>query len=302
MFKNLILVRDFFPIVLLKAQIKYNFFGLLYWGLLFSILFNLLGANFGVPFLFYSPDYLGEVGLWSFALLGFSVGGFSMAFNVYSYIKLGPRFPFLVVVSTPFFRFCINNFLIPLAYIIIYLVKMSIFQHNEELASSSDILIYNVSFLTGFMLFIMLSILYFFPLRTNKDADDTITESNPVSTITSKGIGQKWYNYFREKRTRPIYYIGKKFRLYKSRSVAHLDKHIVESVFSQTRINAFIFEVLTISAFLSLSFFRNFSLFEVPAAMSILMLLTILSMVIGALNSWFHRWTYPLIFLVIIVM
>lgn len=302
MLKNLILVRDFFPIVLLKAQIKYNFFGLLYWGLLFSILFNLLGANFGVPFLFYSPDYLGEVGLWSFALLGFSVGGFSMAFNVYSYIKLGPRFPFLVVVSTPFFRFCINNFLIPLAYIIIYLVKMSIFQHNEELASNSEILIYNVSFLVGFMLFIMLSILYFFPLRTNKDADDTITESNPVSTITSKGLGQKWYNYFREKRTRPIYYIGKQFRLYKSRSVAHLDKHIVESVFSQTRINAFIFEVLTISAFLSLSFFRNFSLFEVPAAMSILMLLTILSMVIGALNSWFHRWTYPLIFLVIIVM
>jgi hypothetical protein len=81
-----------------------------------------------------------------------------------------------------------------------------------------------------------------------------------------------------------------------------LDKHIVESVFSQTRINAFIFEVLTISAFLSLSFFRNFSLFEVPAAMSILMLLTIISMVIGALNSWFHRWTYPLIFSVIIVM
>jgi hypothetical protein len=72
MLKNIILVRDFFPIVLLKAQIKYNFFGLLYWGLLFSILFNLLGANFGVPFLFYSPDYLGEVGLWSFALLGFS--------------------------------------------------------------------------------------------------------------------------------------------------------------------------------------------------------------------------------------
>ncbi len=36
----------------------------------------------------------------------------------------------------------------------------------------------------------MLSILYFFPLRTNKDTDDAITESNPVSTITSKGLGK----------------------------------------------------------------------------------------------------------------
>ena len=302
MLQNIKLVRDFFPFVLLKAQIKYNFFGLLYWALLFSILCNLFGANFGVPFLFYSPEYLGEVGLWSFALLGFSVGGFSMAFNVYSYIKLGPRFPFLVVVSTPFFRFCINNFLIPLAYITIYLVKMTAFQLTEELASKSNVLIYNISFLTGFLLFILFSILYFFPLRTNKDADDTFTESNPVSTITSKGIGQKWYNYFREKRTRPIYYIGKRFKLHKSRSVSHLEKNVVESVFSKTRINAFIFEILTIGAFISLSFFRNFSLFEVPAAMSILMLLTILSMVIGALNSWFHRWTYPLIFFVFLGM
>ena len=302
MLKNLKLVRDFFPFVLLKFHIKYNFFGLLYWVILFSILFGLLGSNFGVPYLFYSPDYLGEVGLWSFGLLGFSVGGFCMAFNVYSYIKLGPRFPFLVVVSTPFFRFCINNFLLPLSYIIVYLVKMSQFQLNEELASSRDVLIYNVSFFIGFSLFILLSILYFFPLRTNKDADDSIKESNPVSTITNKGIGKKWYNYFREKRTRPIYYLGRSFKLYKSRSVAHLDKSVVEGVFSKTRINAFIFELLTITAFISLSFFRNYSLFEVPAAMSILMLLTILSMVIGALNSWFHRWTYPLIFFIVIVM
>tara|TARA_B110000459_G_scaffold144032_1_gene156925 strand:- start:5053 stop:7266 length:2214 start_codon:yes stop_codon:yes gene_type:complete len=302
MLQKILLVRDFFPFVLIKAQIKFNFFGLLYWALLFSILFEVFGASFGVPFLFYSPEYLGEVGLWSFALLGFSLGGFSMAFNVYSYIKLGPRFPFLVVVSTPFFRFCINNFILPFAYILAYLIKMSKFQLYEEFASTSDVLIYNISFMIGFLLFILLSILYFFPLRTNKDADDSISESNPVSTITSKGIGQKWYNYFREKRTRPVYYLGRKFKLYKSRSVAHLDKAVVESVFSKTRINAFIFEVLTITAFISLGFFRNISLFEVPAAMSILMLLTILSMVIGALNSWFHRWTYPLVFLVIIIM
>ena len=127
MIENLKLIRDFFPIVLLKGHLKYNFFGLLYWGLLFAIIFESLGANFGVPFLFFSPEYLGEVSLWSFLLLGFSLGGFTMGFNVYSYTKLGPRFPFLVVVSTPFFRFCINNALLPLIFIIVYLVKMSKF-------------------------------------------------------------------------------------------------------------------------------------------------------------------------------
>jgi len=302
MLKNLLLVRDFFPIVLIKGHLKYNFFGLIYWGLLFSILFEIFGHNFGVPFLFFSPEYLGEVSLWSFLLLGFSLGGFTMGFNVYSYTRLGPRFPFLVVVSTPFFRFCINNSLIPLIYIIIYLYKMSEFQLNEEFASMSTVLIYNIFFLIGFSLFILLSILYFFPLRRNRDTDDNIPDANPVSSITNKGEGKAWYNYFRGKRERQVYYVGRKFKIYQSRSITHLDESVVKQVFSQNRINALIFEVITIFAFLSLSFFRNFSLFEVPAAMSIITLFTIISMAFGALTSWFHRWAYPVIFMSLISM
>ena len=302
MIENLKLIRDFFPLVLLKGHLKYNFFGLLYWGLLFAIIFESLGANFGVPFLFFSPEYLGEVSLWSFLLLGFSLGGFTMGFNVYSYTKLGPRFPFLVVVSTPFFRFCINNALLPLIFIIVYLVKMSKFQLYEEFAPVSTVLIYNIFFIIGFLLFILLSILYFFPLRRNKDTDDNLPESNPVSSITNKGAGKKWYNYFRENRKRQIYYIGRNFKIHKSRSVSHLDEQVIKQVFSQNRINALIFEIITISAFLSLGFLRNYSLFEVPASMSIITLLTIITMAFGALSSWFHRWAYPAIFISIIAM
>ena len=302
MIENLKLIRDFFPLVLLKGHLKYNFFGLLYWGLLFAIIFESLGANFGVPFLFFSPEYLGEVSLWSFLLLGFSLGGFTMGFNVYSYTKLGPRFPFLVVVSTPFFRFCINNALLPLIFIIVYLVKMSKFQLYEEFAPVSTVLIYNIFFIIGFLLFILLSILYFFPLRRNKDTDDNLPESNPVSSLTNKGAGKKWYNYFRENRKRQVYYIGRRFKIYKSRSVSHLDEQVIKQVFSQNRINALIFEVITISAFLSLGFLRNYSLFEVPASMSIITLLTIIAMAFGALSSWFHRWAYPAIFISIIAM
>ena len=302
MFEKLKLVRDFFPIVLLKGHLKYNFFGLMYWALLFAIIFESFGAHFGVPNLFFSPEYLGEVSLWSFLLLGFSLGGFTMGFNVYSYTKLGPRFPFLVVVSTPFFRFCINNSLIPFSFIVIYLIKMSRFQLNEEFASISTVLIYNIFFIIGFSLFLLLSILYFFPLRKNRHADDNLPESNPISSLTNKGEGKKWYNYFREKRKRPIYYLGRNFKLYKSRSISHLDEGVVKQVFSQNRINALIFEMITIFAFLSLGFFRNYSLFEVPASMSIITMLTIIAMLFGAMTSWIHRWAYPAIFMSILCM
>ncbi len=137
MFSKIALIRDFFPLRLIQAQLKFNFFGLIYWILLFLIISDSLGYAFGVPFLFFSPEYLGKISNLSFLFLGFSIGGFTMAYNVYSYTKLGPRFPFLIVVSAPFFRFCINNSLIPMVFIIFYLIKMAKFQVTEELASKT---------------------------------------------------------------------------------------------------------------------------------------------------------------------
>ncbi|MBM3186103.1 MAG: patatin-like phospholipase family protein [Bacteroidetes bacterium] len=289
------MIRDFFPFRLIQSQLKYNFFGLIYWVILFLIISESLGYAFGIPFLFFSPEYLGKISCLSFLFLGFSIGGFTMAYNVYSYTKIGPRFPFLIVVSTPFFRFCINNSLIPLVFIVFYLFKMTKFLLNEELANSSQVALYSASFILGFLIFIAFSILYFFPLRRNKDQNDDDDESsqNPVSSVAVKG--DKWYNYFRSESKRPIYYFGRKFKIYKSRSIQHLDQEIIEQIYGQNRINAIIFEAITLLAFLGMGFFRNYSFFEMPAAVSIVTLLTIISMLFSALISWFHRWAYPLI-------
>jgi hypothetical protein len=69
----------------------------------------------------------------------------------------------------------------------------------------------------------------------------------------------------------------------------------IEQIYGQNRINAFIFESITLIAFLGMGFFRNYSFFEMPAAVSIVTLLTIISMLFSALISWFHRWAYSLI-------
>ena len=302
MIRKIALIRDFFPLRLIQAQMKFNFFGLIYWLLLFLIVSDSLGYAFGVPFLFFSPEYLGKVSYLSFLFLGFSIGGFTMAFNVYSYTKIGPRFPFLIVVSSPFFRFCINNSLIPIVFITFYLYKMAKFQATEELASSSDILFYVTSFISGVLIFLALSVLYFFPLRKNRDEKEDEEESseNPVSSVTVKG--EKWYNYFRSESKRPIFYIGRKFKIFKSRSIQHLDKELIEQIYGQNRISAFIFEAITLAAFLGMGFLRNHSFFEMPAAVSIVTLLTIISMLFSALMSWFHRWAYSIIIGITITM
>lgn len=296
------IVGSLFPIHILLGHLKYNLISLFYWVLLFLITADSLGSAFGVPYLFFSPEYLGEVNAWSFGLLGFSLGGFTMAFNTYSYIKLGPRYPFLATVSRPFYKFCINNSVLPLIYVAFYLYQMSVFQMKEELVSAMDLLEYISAFLIGFCSFIALSIFYFFPTTREKGeklAQDE-SSSNPIQSVTQSK--EKWYDYFRTEKQRTYYYFGRRLKLHQSRTTKHLDKSIIEHVFAKNRINASIFEILTIISFIISGQFIDYPIFEFPAAMSIVLLLTIVHMLFSAMMSWFHRWTYPILFGGIMIM
>lgn len=296
------IIGAFFPIHIIFAQLKYNLISMFYWAFLFMLISGSFGKAFGVPYLFLSPEYLGDVSAWSFVLLGFSIGGFIMAFNTYSYIKLGPRYSFLAIVSRPFYKFCINNSFIPVLFIFYYIYKMTQFQRIEELSSFWDLFIYTFSFLGGIFAFILLSLFYFFP--TTREKVEKISQedssSNPIQSVTQNST--KWYNYFRTEHEKTHHYIGKGLKIYQSRSTKHLDKAIIENVFAKNRINASIFEILTIVTFIISGQFIDYPLFEFPAGMSIILLLTMIHMLFSALMSWFHRWTYPIIFASIALM
>jgi hypothetical protein len=292
---------SFFPFQLILGQLKYNLISLFYWTLLFSIAADSFGSAFGIPFLFFSPEYQGEVSGLSFFLVGFSIGGFTMAFNTYSYIKLGPRYQFLAAVSRPFFKFCLNNFIIPLSFVIFYMVRMTDLQLSEELTPWTEVLSYNLTFLSGFLFFIVVSFLYFFPTTTDKhESVQHEHSSNPIGSVLARK--EKWYNFFRSERTRPYIYIGSKFKLYRSRSVSHMNRELIERIFAQNRISAALFELLTIISFLIFSFFKDYPFMELPAATSIVLLLTLIHMLFSFLMSWFHRWTYPILLITIYMM
>src|SRR5690606_33810323 len=154
-------LRAFFPFQLLISHFKHNFAGVLAWLLFTLIVTGNLGSRFGLPILFYSPEYLGKVSYLSYALLGLGFGALMMAFHTYSYSKLGRRFPFLVFVKYPFLRFCKNNSGIPLFFFIVYLINMSHYQWTEEYASIWTIIGYMLSFLVGIICFVILTLIYF---------------------------------------------------------------------------------------------------------------------------------------------
>lgn len=292
-------VREFFPINLLFSQVKYNIIVLFYWIFLFAIINNYLGIGIGLPYLFLSPEYSGASNAIAFLLLGISIGGFIMAFHIYSYIQLGPKYPFIATLSRPFYKFSVNNSLIPLIFIINLCVNVYHFQKSQEYVDPTQVVFQISALVGGVLLFILFSLLYFFP--TNKDLfsitgkkseEFQAKTSNIKATLHRK---QTWYEPFMTKNVDQYYYIGSNFKIKQSRSSSHYDIHVLNKVFSQNHINASVFEVLLVLSYISIGFFRDYEFFQVPASVSVMMILTIVIMLVSALFSWFKAWTYPFI-------
>lgn len=299
-------VRDFFPIHLLFSQFKYNMIVLIYWLLFFSIINGYFGQSFGLQFLFLSPEYLGESSFLSFLLLGFGLGGFIMAFHTYSYIRLGSKYPFIATLSRPFFKFCMNNSLLPTLFIINFTYNIFEVQKEQELTGTVELFVFVISFVLGCLLFISISFLYFFP--TNKDLfkitgkreeDFPDKTSNIKSTLHRK---EKWYTDFLGGNDDRYYYIGRNFKIKQCRSSRHYDINVLNSVFNQNHTNASYFELALLISFFSIGLFKDYEVFQVPASVSIIMLFTIFLMIISAFFSWFKRWTYPILLGIILLM
>lgn len=301
------IIFHFFPFQLLFWQLRMNLFALLGWVILFVFISG-GGAKFGVPYLFYSPEYLGEVSGASFLILGFGFGGFVTAFNLYSYIVLGPYFPFIATVSRPFAKFSANNLIVPLIFLIYYGANLISFQINQEFSTITEAVAYFLLFLLGAFVFMTLSFFYFF--RTNKDvfklsgrSEQEFEEefkSKPFKATLHKEVS--WYKIFSRIKDDRHYYLGPWMKLRKSRDWMHYDRSLIEKVFSQNHINASLFELFIIASFLILGIFRENDFFVVPAGASILLIFSIILMLISAVFSWLKTWTYFVLILLFLLL
>ncbi|MEZ5173262.1 MAG: hypothetical protein R2850_07085 [Bacteroidia bacterium] len=134
-------ITGFFPIRLFIVHLRYNLILITFWVFLYGFLLRWWGNKFGVPLLFQDPEYLGKVDFFSYLVLGGSCGAFIMAFQIASYIVNSHRFHFLASVSRPFVKYTVNNFALPLLYILLYLVSTFRFQVHFEHISKTDIVL-----------------------------------------------------------------------------------------------------------------------------------------------------------------
>ncbi|MCC6600152.1 MAG: patatin-like phospholipase family protein [Crocinitomicaceae bacterium] len=299
-------IRYFFPIQLLVLHIKKDPLLLFLWFLLFGFTTNLLASGFGVPQQFLIPEYNGKTGFVSFGIVGFALGGFITAFNLYSYIMHGYRFPFIATLSKPFQKFSLNNFLIPAFFIIAYSSFSIKFQIEREFISLWSALLNIFSFLFGVGIF--QSVSYFYFLYTNKDAsaygkgkNKKIVEEIPVDSPFQNPL--KWWTTRRRvARWHVETYIFSFSKIHLARDSKHYDKKILERVFSQNHINAAWFELVLIISFLVIGTFRENPFFLIPAAASALLFFTMLLMFVSALHSWVKGWNLAIVTIFLVLL
>lgn len=281
-----------FPTKLLLVHVKHNQFLLFYWLLLFSIVDGRFGKALGIPFLFLDPIYMGEVGFLGFLIIGVSLAGFAMAFNITSYILDGFRFPFLGTLPRPFSHFCLNNSLIPIAFLIFYVSKIITFQLNVELYEGPEVAMGLLGLLSGVLF--MLAFLFVYFSRTNKDIQkvrqDRALRPN-VNPQKAKRNAFQQLKRLKQPTVKVKYYFSLKLKHHSTRRYEKLyDRIAILGIFKQNQRNAIVVELLLLVVLIALGVFQSSPIFQIPAAASGVFLFTMIVMGTGALSFWLRSW------------
>jgi len=283
------------PVQLFLLHLRRYQILLIFWYILISAIGGSFMSSFGADALFLAPEYMGEVNGVSMALVGVATGVFIMSWNVTTFILHSNQVKFLATTSKPFLKYCINNVVIPLLFLVFYLVKMVHFDLHKELFSVGEVIVLISGFLLGLVLTIVIAFLYFF--RTEKTMMRTMEPvlRDPVTYAKEFGIGGK---HFHEKgMLRVDWFFNTRFKLKKPRDVSHYSEEFIELVFKRHHFAA-VFSIIL--AFLILAFLgmlMDRPLFIIPAASAILVFFSILIAGSGALNFWLRSWAFPVIIL-----
>ncbi|MGB3947665.1 MAG: patatin-like phospholipase family protein [Bacteroidia bacterium] len=264
---------------------------------------NNVAPNYGVAYLFLGPEYFNKISFISYFIVGFSFGGFIMAYNIASFIKNAYRFPFLASLRYPFMKYCLNNFFIPFLFIVTYCYKVFVFLKAEEIMTTGTIFLMLLSILVGIAFFLFIAFTYFFKVNRDifklygiKYKDDELAK--PKNEIIT---GERNLRLIKESRDWYVEtYLATPFAIRLVRSVKHYKKEVLKDVLKKNHHVAFVFQMITIISLLTLGILGEINTFEIPAGASIFLLFTVFIMLYSSFYRWWGGWSIPVFILFII--
>ncbi|MEX2514118.1 MAG: patatin-like phospholipase family protein [Cyclobacteriaceae bacterium] len=282
-----------FPVQLFILHLRKNLVFVGVWVLLIFIVSENFGKLLGIPYLFLDPEYLNEVSWTGFFLMGVGIAVFTMTFHMTTYIIDGSRFKFLAVTNKPFLHYCLNNFIFPLIFYLVYLVAFIHFQLDNELENQWMVLGFFGSFAIGSLLTYLLLFSYF--NFANKDffvlfADGLDKRLKKIRWPRANLLQRVKED--RKLKNQVAYYLGINFKLKRARpDLARFDRDKLLKVFDQNHLNLFIIQVFLMGFVVLMGIFKEQEWLQLPAAVSAMLLFSIFNMILGAIGFWLRNWT-----------
>lgn len=283
-----------FPVKLLLLHIKKHLYLNFVWLLLFLILFESLGKQYGVPLLLLDPELFGKVNFLSFFVVGIAMGGFMMTWNVCVYILDVSKFDFIVYVSKPFTRFVLNNTILPLIFTIVYVIKIFLFQSHQGLQGSFHIFLHIVGLILGNICMIILYSIYFIFF-----AEDIKTFIEKLSNKSKENLERKNIKLdifdirkgsSSNKKWKVEHYWYYPWRVYKVSDIPIYDQKLIDAVYYLHHRNIFAIIVISLTSLIALGFLMDYLDFSIPAGATLFLLLTVFSVVFTLFLFWFKSW------------
>lgn len=286
------------PIQLVLLHVKRNQALLFFWIILFATIRGVFLYRFGAHMLFLYPEYLGNVNAVSTLLVGIGFAIFVMSWNITTFILYAKELVFLATTTQPFLKYCINNALIPIVFLIAYLYSAVGFDHQQELLDYFEIAFLAGGFIIGCILANIFAFTWFFA------ADQTIyrfAAPGVQATLEKMKAIQGIHKGLKGRHLRVDGYLSGKLRWRIPRDTSHYDATFLDRIFKQHHLSGIISMLLAFASLLVAGYFLDQPYFQLPAAASILVLFAVLIAVAGAISYFLGYWAIPVLGTVLLV-
>jgi len=222
-----------------------------------------------------------------------------MSWNITTFILFSRHFRFLATTTNPFLKYCINNAVIPLLFLIFYFWHAISFGIDKELMSGTEIFLMILGFIGGLILLISISLVYFFrydrsiirrltPVITDPHQFKAQFKKNETKLAESRLIKVEWY-------------LNSITSLKKVRDVSHYSKEFIETIFGRHHFAAVVSIFIAFVFLILIGFMLDNPLFQLPAAAGITVFFAILIAVSGAFSYFLQTWSIPFLILMFVV-
>lgn len=277
----------FLPVQLFLLHFRKYQMILIFWVMLFAVVTGNFATHFGAVSLFLSPEYLGKISISSFALLGGATAIFAMSWHITTFIIHSKRVPFLGATRHSFLKYCINNSIIPLSFLIIYGIVAARYLMINEGGRTGEIIQLLSGFYLGYIFVLLLSFLYFFRADRNILKIVLSTIANP-SVIRELIPYDSLDNEFELVRAES--YLSHIFKVEKIKVPYEYNKRFLNSVLRRHHRNAIFAIFFAIILLFILGIFMDEPILRIPAGAGFLILFAIMMAAVGAFKYFLRSW------------